>query len=692
MIGDMGAGLSPPVSEAFTPGGMTEVPPGESSGMMTGQEPPLIYNPNVIFGKGQREELAHLLEKEISAAMTANADLHAKIGEWNKQYEGIRPAKTEPWPGCANIHIPLTGWHVRTANSQLCQTILGCTPIVRIEPRGAEDEERARNWEAWLQYLAERRLGLRGKLKEIIMATLKHGTGIAKLTLARRKMFVKQVQPMNTPDDPPIIVEREVSDVGPRLDYVPLRDFVLVPAEARSIAEAVGMGDRRYVRLDYIRKQEAQGVFDEGIAAALEDAPGMEEPETETHTKVGIKPNQNEGKSFNKFEHWEYIRSLPLRYRDGAFHYDPDGDERDCLVDLIIGQGEGGGAAAGAAGKALIARCILYPWMHGRRHYIPFRVFPREGQFHGESQVEMLKDLNDEIDTEHNMRLDWGSLVLRRPYVKRRGARITDAQGRTRIKFQPGAVIDVEEPGDGAWMEIPDSPPSSFREEEMGVDYAEHVDGITQAKVGRTEPGRKTLGEVEIVEQQGNVRFDDMVEALQGIADYEEGNGLRELYYQLMGLTIQFATPQETFRVLGPYGNLQETMQLIMPTDMEEIVGGYDFTPEGNTISSNMHQQREDAVLLYRELLQNPLVMGNPTLIYKITKMFLTRYGEKNWREMIGEEQETVGMFMQAQQQAALEEQEADGGDNAGREGGGYPEDIAGGQGQFAMAESTGMV
>jgi len=622
------------------------------------EEDVIEYNPSVIFSKPeQREELARELSEEINTALKAKSDLHNSMREWNDLYEGVKARKSSPWEGCANIHIPMTRWMIDTTAANICRTILGTTPIVRIEPRGGEDEEPGRNWQAWLQYLSERRLGLKGKLKEIITATLKHGKGLAKLTIERKLQYMKRIQG-------DFVIEKQVENKGPRLDFVEMRDFVLVPAEARSISEAVGVGDRRYVHLDWIRQREALGVFDKGVYDEVKDSPGVSVPQTEVVDRIGVKVNENVGKAFVRFEHWEYIRSLPLRWTDRGFVYDPEkGEMRDCLLDLLMGEGSGSDTGESSGQGGVIARCILYPWIHGRRHYIPFTANPREGQFYGKSWCELLKDINDEMDTEHNMRLDWGAMLLRRPMIIEPGIKLTDAYGNTRIKMAPGEFIISDDSNAVKFLEVPETPPSSEREEAVLLDYAERATSVTEARVGRSERGRKTLGEVEMVESQGNVRFDDMVDSIQGTSDYEEGGGIKELFYQLMGLTMQFADEGQPFRLLG------KDLALTMPKDMEEVIGAYDFIPQGNSSTSNINKQKEGAVLLYRELIQNPLVLMNPNLQYNITKNFLLRYGEKNWQEMIGQQQEAAQAWlqeMQARQHGIPADQAGGGGGGAG--------------------------
>ena len=615
------------------------------------------YNPSVIFSKPEhRVELAKELSEEIDTALKAKSDLHDSMRGWNDFYEGVKAPKSDPWPGCANIHIPMTRWMIDTTAANICRTILGTDPIVRIEPRGGEDEEPGRNWQAWLQYLSERRLGLKGKLKEIVTATLKHGKGLGKLTIDRKFQYVKQIKGDS-------VEERQIENKGPRLDFVELRDFVMVPAESRTISEAVGVGDRRYVYLDWVRQKEALGVFDEGTYDEVKEAPGVSVPQTETVDRIGVKANEHTGKAFVRLEHWEYIRSLPLRWTDKGFVYDPDkGEMRDCLLDLLMVAGSGSDTGESSGQGSIIARCILYPWIHGRRHYIPFTANPREGQFYGKSWCELLKDLNDEMDTEHNMRLDWGAMVLRRPLVMEPGVKITDSHGNTNIKMAPGAILLCDDPTAMKFLEVPPTPPSSEREEMLLLDYGERATSVTAQKVGKTESGRKTLGEVELVESQGNVRFDDMVDSIQGTSDYEDGSGIKELFYQLMGLTMQFADEGQPFRVLN------EELQLQMPSDMEEVIGAYDFIPQGNSSTSNINRQKEEAVLLYRELMQNPLVLMNPNLQYNITKNFLLRYGEKNWQEMIGKQQEAAQAWLQemmANQHGIPAEQAAGGGGGA---------------------------
>jgi len=608
---------------------------------------PTTYNQNIRVPNRKIGDLSRELMGEIDTALKAKKDLDDKIGHWNDQYEGVLPAKDDPWPGCANLHVPLTAWQIDTCKSQLVRTICGTKPIWRVEGEEAGDQSPAHNWELWLDYLADRHLGIEGIIAELCLGVLKHGTAIAKLIWDRREDRLRSLSGGE-------VIEKTVQAAGPRLTYVPLRHFVLVPAEARTIRDAVAVGDRKYLRLAEIQRRESLGIYREGTAKKVAGAAGSEEGTSEIDEQVGIDRDRGDADQLKKYETWEMIWSLPLREEaEGAVYDDKRGVETDCLVSLIR-----------VADKPVIARLIRYPWFHNRRHYIGFRVLPREGMFWGRSAVGILSDIQDELNTEHNQRVDLRSLGLQPPIKVQRSANITDAHGRSWIRFRPGEPVVVGDMAEAEWWQPPDAPQSSFQEEAGLVDYAERIFGVSEQKVGRTEAGRKTLGEVEIVEAQGNVRFDDMVNTVQGVTDFEGGWGLREVAYQLMGLTVQFEDDEKVFRVLSKEGDLRFE-KLRKPESIEEAIGAYDYIPQGNTMTSNRVRQRQEAGMLYEALMQNPLVINDPRRVWQITRKLLLAHDQKDWRSLIGSEEEAQKMA----EEAARAAQEAAQGQGGGQQG-----------------------
>ena len=453
----------------------------------------------IIITKKDRAELARMLRDEVKASLVALGDFHTRIGEWNRAYEGILTRKDEPWDNCANLHVPLTQWQVDTIAANICQIVFGTDPPIHIEPAEGGDAEGAASLMQWLRYLTHRLALPQGKGKQTSLAVSKHGTAMMKLTQHER---VERIRSRKIEDGDESIAESVRVRTMPRLDFVPLRDFVICPATALSIADAVGVGDRKRVRLAEVKQRENSGFYEKGTLKALEEGgPDEERQADEVQVVMGIAAGQHEHKSLDSWERWELIWALPLTETEKGWRYDPKaGEERDCLV-TIIGD------------EPVMARCILYPWFHNRRHYIPFRILPREAQFFGRSIPEILKGLQDEIDTEHNQRTDLRSFILKPPLIVVDGSQIQDAEGKKIITWKPGAPIYVNEKDALTWMPPPTQAFDSVLEEGLNIGYAERATAATEAKLGKREPGEKTLGEIQITEAQGNVRFEDMVQA-----------------------------------------------------------------------------------------------------------------------------------------------------------------------------------
>ena len=604
------------------------------------------YNPNVIVRPSDEDELVRYILDEVDSALMGLRVLHTNIAAWNNQYEGVLPPKSTPWKGCANLHIPLISWQTDTIVSNVSQTVFGAEPAIGAEPQEGGDDKGARDQETWLGYLS-RRAALRTRGKEFALAACKHGVGIAKLIWDRWEEKLRALKV--SPTGKETITEKTVIRDGPRLDLVPLVDFVMVPVEALSIGEAVGVGDRKRLRIEQIRRLEGAGHYLKGTTEKLKDMPPESEAvPTEVQSVVGIDPNTVQDRKLAGYERWELIWELPLRQTERGFVYDPKkGEARDVLMTIIRGV------------KPVLARCILYPWFHNRRHYIPFRILQREASFWGRSVCQILSSLQDEINAEHNQRIDYRSMLLNRPLIRRRGAKITDAEGQRRIVFSPGGIMDVDDPRqDLRFLDIPATPQESYMEEALGVGYAERATGVTEAKLGKIEPGAKTLGEIEITEAAGNTRFDDMVATFQGEGDFREGSGLKELVYQLMGLSVQFATPEERARVLGHAPVEGQAEEL----DLEDMIGAYDYIPRGNTLTSNPQSRKSDTVLWYREMLQNPIVQQDPTKLWAVTRDLCDAFQKKNVTAYIGSEEdmEKVAMAMAQRAQAEAAQAEAD--------------------------------
>jgi len=605
------------------------------------------YQQNIIIAKKDREVLARMIQDEINASLRSLEDFHAKIKTWNLAYEGVLSRKDEPWDDCSNLHIPLTQWQSDATAANIHTTVFGTSPAIHIEPRRGGSVDAAAELEDWLQFQSDG-IGLRqAKGKQLSLATTKHGTAIAKLTQDKWQETVRAVKRDNEGISDVVEITRQRQ--AARLDFVPIRDFVLCPAEALTIKDALGVGDRKRVRLAQVRVWERDGFYEPGTTKALtEEQAAPDEQATETQDEIGVKPSGHESKVLDTYTRWEMIWALPLTRTEKGWKYDPKkGYERDCLI-TILGT------------KPIIARCILYPWFHNRRHYIPFRLLPREGEFWGRSVPGLLEHLQDEINTEHNQRADLRTIRLKPPLIAAKGSQIEDEEGKNQIDFGPGRVIWVDSPIKDAleWAKPPQETPSSIQEEAIIVDYSERATTVTDRRLGRGKPGEETLGEVEITEALGNVRFEDMVQTFQGGGDWNEGSGLRELAHQLIGLSLQFAKTEDVYRVLDDEGDFLD--KRVPQVEMEDAIGMYDYVPVGNTMTSNRATRQSLAVSLHDRMAQHPLVMNDPVRLWYNAKSLLDAYDVQDWRQRIGSledaQQQRDMMVKQMQEEAKRQE------------------------------------
>jgi len=471
--------------------------------------------------------------------------------------------------------------------------------------------DEAREWESWLEDVIRNRVlcygidaeGVEPALRRSNLAAARDGNAVLKLTWAEET-------------------------ATPALQVVDIEDIVLIPATASSVDTAVAVCQELRLRLPELKAKEEQGVYSHVDDIQASQSAQRAEASAQQDRSEGIEPTEY---AKNTAEHllYECIWRWP----------DKDGVEQDVLFTVHYD-----------ARVLLQADVYAEIVSHGERWFFNEVLLPRPNRFYGDSIAGRQEMLNAEMNTIHNMRIDRGAVANNPPLIVRAYAEIVPS----RLEFGPGRRWTLADPtNDVREFEMKGVDSSMFNEEQLVLQYAERVDGVSDFSQGVSPGGReRTLGEVQIVTSSGGVRFDEMVAASQ--------EWWPRLCRQLVGLYMQFS-PDEVPKMSGWTPR---------------------FIPQGAAQYQKQAVDQQMAIQVYDRMVNNPLVASDGRKLWALTRDFLQKFGAKDVSGIVGKEQDAQAA-MAAMQQAQMAAQAQEQGGPAGPGGPvqGEPPSVGGAEG-----------
>jgi len=604
-------------------------------------------------------ELATLVLSDYKAAILDRESWEKRLTEWENQYHGILPEKTEPWEGCANFNVPLTMLGVETLKPRLIQSVLGEDPIVRAIPTEHTDEERSERTELFLNWQLRSEIeGLEGLVEESAHIFLNPGIVVAKVLQdqeRRRKKYVRAF-PANTPlpeifrtifgQDIPAVLEKQdrlewkghVKDPsglerdfilkfqflpdainvlvdqhsilyeGPRIHLLAPEDFVAPFKGGGDVQKLPWVAQRLWLTEDQVRRKAETGRFyKDTVLALLEPAPTGDDAGTDqgiADTRAQTEGSQPDPATDVTLDQYEFVEC----YR--RWDMDEDGFEEEIIVWV----------SPHLEGRVFGWDYLDNAFAHGRRPYRVGRYLRLPQRFYGLSFPEVVRDVQDEINTMHNMRVDAGT-IQNTPGGFFRASTTMPPQT---IRAKPGDWVPLQVEDlrrDILYHQWNGTPIFGQNEEALLYQYFERLTGLTDLALGR-QPNRvgatRTASGTAALLSEAGLRFKTSMEAFQQF--------WVDIFSDVLALDQQYLPPGKEFRVTG------RVPELIRIEDREQISGKYHLRLSATTETMNKAVMREDATAKLNAALQSPIplqigLIGGKGL-YRLFRQYFRAYGE----------------------------------------------------------------
>jgi hypothetical protein len=230
----------------------------------------------------------------------------------------------------------------------------------------------------------------------------------------------------------------------------------------------------------------------------------------------------------------------------------------------------------------------------------------RVNRMYGSTPVDIAAEIEEEINTIHNQRLDAGTMSIIPIGIYRAASGFTPED----IQIRPGIWVPVDDIDDAKYLTMPNNTLVSFQEEKMLLELVEKVTSAGAYQAGQESMQNRTKatkgGTLALI-AQGEQRFTVLAKgAKQPLC--------RILVHVLQNFQQNIPAGLEE-RVLGDTGDP------IFPEGLspEDIAGNYDaYTTLDATGGSKMMRQQIQA-LIYEGFVQNPFVQSNPVHLWNLS-------------------------------------------------------------------------
>lgn len=283
-------------------------------------------------------------------------------------------------------------------------------------------------------------------------------------------------------------------------------------------------------------------------------------------------------------------------------------------------------------------------WRHGKKPFVVASWEPLPNEFYGMSAVQIVRYLQDEVNTQHNQRIDNVSMVINRMWKVRKGADIPDSE----LVSRPHGIIRVDNMDDVVELIMKDVAASAYNEESLTRLDMESALGVPDVVRGVSGDKDQTATEVVTKSTSAGIRFDTKI-----------------MLFEVLGMTrlcelLDMNNQQwiDTPRLVRQHG--QEDVMEWMTVDPGQIIGEYDYRPAGSNVdpAANKEMRRQQL----NEVMQTIFKVQPPWIDqYELFKMWLESFDIRHVEKVMFTREEVIQMMQQQLQQQQQHQQQLGG-------------------------------
>jgi len=556
--------------------------------------------------------------------------------------------KNEPWDDCSDIGIPLEAFTIEGLLPRFLKVCYGAKPIVWVRGRGESDLVDAEQVQDALNFQVSTKMHIYRSMKLVFKSTAMNGDGIAKCVweedykvVNKTKYFL--VDPMtgqkvpNPETGEPLEVDKEFQpqpdEMGnvyqvskeitseqvkiydsPRIYPRSLKNFIIPKDADTADIQDLDWVDDEYLRtIDWLKKRigdPAEGKFNEAVITELEqDVQGK---------AVGTDKSQ-------------FAKVLISEWHGG---YDINGDGLEEEIVAFLARPFVNNVETDYKNDKLLGWMITpYP----KRPFFHYQIIPMEGSFYGKGVPEFLIGIRNLVDAIFNQMIDRGS-ITNNPPIK-----VPLNYDADENPFGPGCKLPTDNPDGFGVLELPKSEQMEFSKMEFLLGMVQKLFGVSDYSLGQDTGNQRTATGILSIIGEGNVKFDDMIRALQDVNE--------ELYEFIVDLNADYMTDDFIYYLT------EQTSNPFKKISQSKWGGAFDFEAVGNSVNINREVEQKRASDAYTTAMnsyqKNPFIDNNVMRV--VTQNFFRSIDMRNVKlptieEVEAKQREQLALTLQEMQ------------------------------------------
>lgn len=615
----------------------------------------------------QRSRLKGWLKESLNDWKNDTTELHRRLEEDNDLVEGVVIETDFPFENCSNMHVPVTETYMEVYGSVEKRSILGADLLWYGETDMDELKDMLAEVEELMNYKARHEWNIEECLSEVFWTTNRDGLGIIQCIWAEEyepardvilltneqdfmaelpspeeaglseeeyvnlRDYVKNNATEDMPVEVPITFEKLVY-YGCKGEVVELIDFVTFPATVPDIKSKAcrGYGKRFYMRKGEIRDKRDDEAFYHDAATRMLNKQGK----LNTRNQYTQSKDYVEGLKRSNKDEMEFFE-LAVRGRlDGN---DDEEGERQFLVTYSLENDE-------------LLACMEYPYR--APFYALFRINKRPGRLIGKSIPQKTRDMNDEVDTQHNQRINARTISAVPSFKAQLNSKKELDPMLRQNKWRPGGIFWLTDFNTFDQFKVqPVDQGESLAEEQNDYKILDlYLGSAVSLLSGGAAPGDPNApgNKTAIMIQQSNLRMDDPLKELrEGVS--ELGDICLSHLYQFGPPLMEYQAQVEANGVNG----IRESRTL----HKKFLRRGIHLQMSGVTVTQNPDAEMQKKFQLYTFLMQEPTFAQNPDARVELLRDALRAGREPGRDRYLPTPQQIEQQQMQMQQKLMMQQE-----------------------------------
>lgn len=530
------------------------------------------------------ENLVQYLTTELYRAQGERGKLEERWIRFQRIYRALpeEELKRFPWPGAANLVLPIAATDVDTVVAQLIGIIYGPKNVWSVQALRPDMVDYAPRVDEFLSWAQDAELNMYPAIADWIQEIVKLGTGVLKQRYVResKKVYEWRDTAQGTIEQQ---LRRLVKD-SPEVNRVALPDFYVPASCGIDLQKAAWCAERFKLSYNqYVSRVNA------GIYAGDSRLRGWMAGRSQA-TRGG----QYE-RAFQELDFYVPSYSDELELYEFWLDYDIDGDgEAEALVCTIH------------VDSQTYLRVDYNPFFNQEKPYSVARYIRQEGRFYGIGLCEIDDQFQDAASTMTNQRLDNATLMNMVMFKGKANAGISENE-----PFFPGKTKLLSNLDDWQPMAVGQKADTTIPNEELLMSYAQRRTGISDYLSGAQSDSLNYSTATTAISmlREGKKRFDQVLRECR-VALSETGTRVLELYQQ-------FNQGGKPFMVMGDKDGAMVQRVLTFPTEIVRL-GLFVDVASANGAQNKETEIRTNQIIFglvmqfYQQLIEGLMLVNNP--------------------------------------------------------------------------------